>query len=346
MLSAAKERLSSLSTLFYKPRNTMSPDPWSELVDPTLCQKTSGALIFYSTAASNRDEPSDILDKLRVVWIYLNKRPDAAEHEYLIVETKDGSRTRQFVIERTASADRTEVARNGPTGKSTSKHATAGGGYQILGSISISLQPTISPSSLSSMEEGSSTALTPTIPASQHSTADTITMAMSSSAHTVSESLGKEIYCLAVDRILGQSYVSSRNYGSSRNLRNLKPRDLTFFELLFLAHIVHEREPQYSRLQKNCYWYANTIFETVAHLFGIDSSISDYDTDLEVQYSPVDPLQPPMDQPELCGRWSSLKTVATKPEEITDIISTYKKSYREEHAKVRLILFSNQCEPY
>jgi hypothetical protein len=86
------------------------------------------------------------------------------------------------------------------------------------------------------------------------------------------------------DRVLGNSYVNQPRYGKGQKALELKPNSLTFFELIILAQTVHEFAPQYSTLEKNCYWFCNTVFHACKVIYGQRSQDGDNPTGITRKY--------------------------------------------------------------
>jgi hypothetical protein len=80
---------------------------------------------------------------------------------------------------------------------------------------------------------------------------------------------------IALDQILGRNYISQTQYGQGQQAVKIKPNSLTFFELIILAQTGHEFAPQYSTLEKNCYWFCNTVFDACKVIYGQRSEEDD-----------------------------------------------------------------------
>ncbi len=94
--------------------------------------------------------------------------------------------------------------------------------------------------------------------------------------------------------------------------------------------------PTYTRLKNNCYWYVATIFDAIAAHFGVDTSTTRGDTLRERRYTLLEPNMP--------GRWMGLKITTSDPEEISAIISKYKKAHTNLISKVMTYMFlPNHC---
>ena len=52
----------------------------------------------------------------------------------------------------------------------------------------------------------------------------------------------------------------------------MKPRHMGLFEFLVLVAVVHDFSPQYTPLDKNCYWFCNVIMDAVTVIFHLDDT--------------------------------------------------------------------------
>jgi hypothetical protein len=298
----------------------MAFDPWAAIIEYYLYQPISHVLFYFTSAASASPRPEIVLDRLNVVWIWLNKHTEQPEHEYIIIETKDSQdrKTRLFIIDRSIQKPESTT-----TKKKDSKRPNTGS-YQHLTDF------ILSPSnSISSMEEGtltpaSTSTLYPPVsfPTPQHSIADTLSLSAAKASQSISESLDKEDKIESVDRILGEFAINRRRYGVGQNARQIKPNNLKLFELLVLVQVVQDFAPRYSLLERNCYWFCNIILDSVIEVFGLDNSICPEDDDRKAQYVPIDPHQS-----NISGRWMGWKVSHTKPEELATIIQDFKQAH-------------------
>jgi hypothetical protein len=337
MFSLARLR-HALHTWFHNSLNTMVFNPWNAIIDYYLYQPVSHVLFYFTTAASASPTPGIVLDRLSVVWIWLNKHPDPPEHEYIIIETKDSQdgKTRLFIIDRGVQKTDSELPK-GTTSKKDSKRPDTRS-YQLLDNIQGLLSP--SPSPLSSMEEGTltpSSSSTPTLypPVSfqtpQHSIGDALSLTASKTSEMLSDSLDKGEKSQALDRILGENVILRRRYGLGQNARQIKPNNLKFFELVVLAQAVHDFAPHYSHLGRNCYWFCNIMIDAIIEIFGLDDSISPEDSARETQYMPIDPHQS-----TISGRWKGWKVSHTAPEDLSRIVYDFKKAHTVVISEVNL----------
>jgi hypothetical protein len=105
------------------------------------------------------------------------------------------------------------------------------------------------------MEEGSLPSFSPTASVASDSL-DSVTVSVSETADSVSDAIADSLnqnQTPALDRFLGEGYTRKAKY-SGTTLRSFKPVNLSFFEFVVLAHVVHRRFPQYTRLKKIVYF--------------------------------------------------------------------------------------------
>jgi hypothetical protein len=341
-LTNASRRLYSW---FSKPLDKMSFDPASEIMNESLNMPISHFLHFLTSAASLSDAPENVLDRLSVVWIWLNKDPlaETDEHEYLIIETEDSKdqTTRLFVLDRIISNIRLDCPERPkgtrPTAKKVSECADDGT-YQLLSNLPGLSNVIPSPSSpLSLMEEGtlpSTSTLHPPLSFQppKHSIGDTLSLSATKKSQAVLDSLdnGDKVEG-ALDQVLGQKFVLQSRYGLGRNARQIKPKDLKLFELMVLAQVVHDFAPSYSRLNRNCYWFSNIMVDAVMNIFGLDSSISPGDASRNAKFASY--------VSNISGRYKGWKVSESKGEDLKMIMHNFKVAHRRAISEVKFFLF-------
>ena len=132
-------------------------------------------------------------------------------------------------------------------------------------------------------------------------------MAIVQGSHKISESLEKQDYP-TTDQFMGEAFVDC--YASWQCIQQIKPRGLTFFQLVLLAHVVHMLAPNYMSLKDNCYWYLNMVFDAITGHFGVD--LTSEDTRRENRYT-YDPTMP--------GHWRGMLITTSNPDQISAIVS-------------------------
>ena len=178
--------------------------------------------------------------------------------------------------------------------------------------------------------------------ASQHSFREKFTLA---SAQTLRSS-ATSLTSVAEDRILGRGkFVTDsqafegilvagepiREIG--RVVRQIKPKDLSFYELGLIVDTVHEEAPDYHLLNNQCYWFVTTIIIIIVLLYG--------DT-----LNPVEPTRKsPNDYlPNLAGRWKNMLIVAPEDEIIRRIVIKFMERREEAFSEVRFsLIFIQVC---
>ena len=87
---------------------------------------------------------------------------------------------------------------------------------------------------------------------------------------------------------------------------------------------MHEIAPQYSTLEKNCYWFCHTLFDACKVIYG--RHLEDDDN-------------PHWDHSEILGRWNGLKVSETKREELSEVVHKFKRTYCKVISEVKKFLF-------
>ena len=121
----------------------------------------------------------------------------------------------------------------------------------------------------------------------------------------------------AIDKLLGQGLTFNARYACSENTRVLKPKNLSLFDLVILAETVHNHAPSYSIVGKNCYWYANIVFDACVELFPPDD-------DFDIQ------------DKGKAGRIRGVKVIETDKDELALVLHKYKKTASELYNTVKI----------
>ena len=101
----------------------------------------------------------------------------------------------------------------------------------------------------------------------------------------VANSLDKGNKLNAFDHILGGNHLVQYWYGCGQNVHQIKLNNLKLFELVVLAQVVHNFEPQYLFFDTNLYWYCNMLADAVVEIFDVDKSINPGDAERERKYA-------------------------------------------------------------
>ena len=182
-------------------------------------------------AVSEPDNSENLLDRLVVVYIWLNKQSVGFEHEYLVIETKDtkDGTTRMFILECSGVAG--VAAPQEPTiDRNDFKSPDAGSHHKLeivqQGITNYIHLPSRPRTPLSSMEEGTLTSTSTLQPLSYHppplSTGDTLSLSVAKTSRAVSDSLVKE-RMRACDSFLGDSYTKKSGTAAGKMRGKLSP---------------------------------------------------------------------------------------------------------------------------
>jgi hypothetical protein len=344
LLSLVRRRLSAW---FHKPPDTMLHG-WHSIIDQYVLQPVAQFLHYFYVAASQDPDGMEILDRLTVVWIWLNKHLEAPEHEYIIIETVDSvdGTTRLFVIDRTAVPleKPTTSRKNDPKRPDNRSYEQLGNFQGISKLIPSSVLPSRATTPLSAMEEGLSTsAFTSTSTPISYppislqppdlSLADTITVSATKSAQMISDSFDKKDAVPALDRVRGEHAALSRRYHVGKNIRQIKPRNLKLFEFIILVHTLHLFAPDYSRTKWNCYWFANRLIDAIIEIFGLEDGDLSNDEIREGRYT-VTSLDSHL--AGASGRWKGWKIIQTNLEELSKVVYAFKREHTKVVSEVRI----------
>jgi hypothetical protein len=56
--------------------------------------------------------------------------------------------------------------------------------------------------------------------------------------------------------------------GGGLSVSQIKPKGLSLFELAILANVIHEEDPNYFVLSRQCYWFVAIMFRVVESIWG------------------------------------------------------------------------------
>jgi hypothetical protein len=285
--------------------------------------------------------PDPVLERLSVVWIWLNKFPEAPEHEFLVVETVDSKDGKQrfFIFDRLLNTSEPVIKKQDAIGPDRS----------YLGNMQEIFQGLRTPSPLPLKEERTRTRTptsastptpTPTTPTPTPTTPtptsmptstptlhppqllrpqipllDVFTLSAAETSHAISDSLHSRDQMSALDQVYGDLFIQRRRFGCGRNARQVRPRDMGFFEFLVLAVVVHDFAPQYSPLEKNCFWFCNVIMDAVVAIFHLDETKGDNERENKYDFD--------LASGDISGRRNGWKIHRTSQTEISDIVTRF-----------------------
>jgi len=134
---------------------------------------------------------------------------------------------------------------------------------------------------------------------------------------------------VAEDRIVGEGTRSFAIARDGRVVRQIKPTDLSLFQLGILFNVIHHEAPNYSLLKYQSFWFVSTVLYIVESLWGnqLDKKEADHPTPNE--YLPLQQL----------GTWRSMPIIAPNPELVERVISKFFIKQMEEFSLV--IFFTN-----
>ena len=332
MFNFFKRHFFSALCFTMSPEQNIESESFSSLLAPDLCTNTDAFLSVYRDGISQSDDSKRIpaLTRFQVEAITVSKISQSWEHELLSAAVLDTA-THQpytFFIERNASPPRSD-----PQASSSSStlpvELIAG---TSLPALSVDLDIPLarlsndtnslgSPSSPSSPSPSTSSAsLLPRLQsyASQYKLREKFSLSSTRAAHTSSASLN----CVAEDHILGRGM---RVGEIGRVARQIKPTNLSLFELGILADVIHDEAPVYSLLQNQCYWFAGTLCDAVVLLYG-DELCSPLTDGAQ--------LGPSCYLPKLAGRWKNMLIIEPKSDVLARVLVKFVQRQEEEFSKV------------
>lgn len=318
-----------LSFLRIKPRSTMVDA--EELLLNLATQKDTGDFLYIIlTWASNSTNPQGVLDRFDVVCIRHNKNPEPPEHEYLIIETQDrvqNGKVQHFILERTVSSGQEVPPR---VMEDDRREKLLGTLHQITKVATSAITSAMGPSQLASMEEGSNL--------NRLSTIDEMTLASTQIADLVSDSVRNSNSAPATDRFSGEGCMKKQCY-HGQNVQYFKPNRLTLFEFALLAHYVHEKNPYYSLLYTQCYFYAALVYAAAQSYGGVLASENADKTQNDMVQMCGSHLT---DKHGRCKGVKVLNIDADSPN-VKKLIEDYKQELRKELDKVFLMKVLKNC---
>jgi hypothetical protein len=135
----------------------------------------------------------------------------------------------------------------------------------------------------------------------------------------------------AVDRFLGQNYLRSPHY-HGQIVAYFKPDKLTIFEVILLAHVVHEMHPTYTLLGEQCYFYTRIIYAATQQIFGVSPSKSANENEDLVYF-----IDSHLTTPVKYGRWKGILINIVDEDAVSKVKDAYAVTYSDQIAKVFFI---------
>lgn len=287
------------------------------IFDPNSLLTTNHMLFLFSCWASMLPDPSppvEIFSQFKVTSISHNKILESPQHEFLVIETVDPSeKSYQFVLERRSSERRTITP------------AVEPGNYRTrlmdkLKKLVNTLTSILVPNDSSSTFNFDSLSI-----------GDKTSVSLVQSADLMTHVIDKSDDTPAVDRFLGQNYLRSPHY-HGQIVAYFKPDKLTIFEVILLAHVVHEMHPTYTLLGEQCYFYTRIIYAATQQIFGVSPSKSANENEDLVYF-----IDSHLTTPVKYGRWKGILINIVDEDAVSKVKDAYAVTYSDQIAKVFFI---------
>jgi len=275
------------------------------------------------------------------------------QHEFVIIELQDSDTLARaerseshpifIVLERTASSSRQSL----PVDSSTLLAGLARTLSEIATNLTASsslLSNSLNPSALSPYqavateefeltESSQSSHLPSPAPLSHQARTrrlripDLLSLAVSRASHTSSRS--SEVF-RADDRFIGAQNFELYAQ-SNHNMRQLRPSQLSLFDLAVLANCVHNSDPNYSKFNHQCFWFSSIICDVVAKEYDCSTVSSDANS--------TDDISVPRNNylPDFEGRWMTFLISNVEKRELEDMASKFRKYRQEKEDEVRFL---------
>ena len=280
--------------------HTMNDSPL-QLVETDLSFETKQLLEYIALLASITPDTKSILNRFVVQCLtHCKDSPGSPEHEFIIVDLidthrKSGSSPLHLILERTASPN--QAPDTYFLGHPDSA-AILDSLVQTMKDMPADLLASFSGDNASSSGKSSSTyRLLPS---------DTsISLSSTKSLHT--STIGStSFFRQADDRFLGSKNLE--HYAKAcHNVRQIRPLDLSLFDLVVLADTVHKHDPIYSVFKSQCFWFASSICDVVIKEYTCTTVNSQRDNLLTPPPGRDDICLPPNDYlPNLAGTWMGI----------------------------------------
>ena len=302
---------SFLSSLFFSQSIMLDQEAKALLYDPNSKTNVDQFLLnlkFWAMDPSAEFEES--LSFINVECIMHNKVLESPEHEYLIIKTVDRENiVKYFILERMMS--NLPGANDLPAGEVLRGTKLLKRMKELANSICSSDE-----SALAALERGS--------PISDNTCLTSV-----ESLKVVSDTLTK-VENLAIDRFLGESMVYDKRW-HAQNVQYFKPNDLTLFQLAIVADVIHKLFPNYTSLDKHCYFYAGLVYAVAQQIGGIRPLINADETKDDVYHIDKHLF-------DKFGRWNGLKVADVDAGIVTSVVKIYKQYHTLHIASVSSIL--------
>jgi hypothetical protein len=292
-------------------------DPAEFLFDPNITVKPSFFLYTLISWASAVTKPEEVLSGCRVETITYTKRQESPEHEWLVIETVDGSgQIRKFIMDRMGS--RQDPAPDPTSDTNESSVLTRSGVLTRIKKFVFALMSLTQPPET----PGESSLFDPIV------FQDKKSLSIAETAHLLSESFDISNKSLAQDRIMGHLYTTKEHW-QGEDIGCLRPVNLSLFELLVVAHVSNLLFPNYAYLKNQCYFFASLIFCAVDRKWGSTETDS-----------------AGAGGPSKSGRWKGFKVQTVGEEDVKKVLTKYEACLSETKDRVFLLIHTDQTIAY
>ena len=131
----------------------------------------------------------------------------------------------------------------------------------------------------------------------------------------------------ATDQILGQNFVRTAKKWHAQIVQYLKPNDLTLFQLVFLACVVHKLYPKCSLPEEQSCFFAGLVYSAVEKQFGV-CPLKNANETKDLVYIIDSHLS------NNFFRWKGIMVHKFDPQQVSEVISMYKEAYPQRIVKV------------
>jgi hypothetical protein len=304
----------AILSLFHPPPTMDELDASPVIFDPNSLMTTNHIIFLFSCWASlDPSQPVNILSRFKVETISHHKLPSSPEHEFLVIKTVDPhDKSYRFILERRPSEMTAVTPVVDPIPYRTRLFNKV---KKLMATLGNFIVPNES-FAFDSLSIGDKTTL------SLVQTTDLMLDSMDKSGNDT----------LAVDRFLGQNYLSSPRY-HGQVVAHFKPHELSLFKLVLLSHVVHEMHQTYAIFSQQCYFYASLVYTATQQIFGISPSKSaDENQDLP-EYN----IDSHFTGAFKHGRWKGVLVTLVDQDEVSNVERAYKVAYLAQVAKVSFI---------
>jgi hypothetical protein len=319
--------------------HTMSSDPFVQFFTSPASMTTTTFLnhfkniILLSESAPHHHD--GVLNHFMVRTISLNKHTaTTSQHEFLSINVYDTRSTKSHLVflEQTMSSSAL------PSDSDSATAATTKPYHQVMRSFLRSLAS--SPSGLMQADqEVEAITLLPTTQSSD--SLDSFTPSPTPSFKDAASLASAQVMCKSWDslsgrKVAGDQFVMGQHpsqlYGGGQIMRQLRPDNLTFFQLITLAETVHNYDPLYTLFKRQCYWYANTIYRVIeqTHTFSERMSHEPEDPESSDLRIPPDIYLPPS-----AGRWRGLLVMAVSQVLVMEVRKKFEECFSESLVQIK-----------